>query len=110
MNLFDETFIRNYCEDSFCEFVSDVCVRLKRNNMSYRLAQEKMEKLQCDFPKLRKIIEDNESEELTKEEAEALGKYLRSADDARWEEAKELFLVGMRESYYLFKLLRIIKK
>ena len=76
MNLFDETFIRNYCEDSFGEFVSDVCVRLKRNNMSYRLAQEKMEKLQCDFPKLRKIIEDNESEELTKEEAEALGKIL----------------------------------
>ena len=55
MNLFDETFIRNYCEDSFGEFVSDVCVRLKRNNMSYRLAQEKMEKLQCDFPKLRKL-------------------------------------------------------
>ena len=45
MNLFDETFISNYCEDSFSEFVSEVCVRLKRNNMSYRLAQEKMEKL-----------------------------------------------------------------
>lgn len=110
MNLFDETFIRNYCEDGFREFVSDVCVRLKRNNISYKTAKEKMEKLQCDFPKLRKLIEDNESEELSKTEVEALGKFLQSSDDARWEEAKELFLMGMRESYYLFKLLRIIKK
>ena len=50
MNLFDETFIRNYCEDSFGEFVSDVCVRLKRNNMSYRSAQENVNvKFFCRF-------------------------------------------------------------
>lgn len=110
MNLFDETFIQKYCEDCFVEFVSDISLNLKKNNKTYRMIQEKKEKIQCDFPKLRKLIEDNECESLTKEEVTALGMYLHLIKEAKWEEEKELFLMGMREFYYLFKLLQIIEK
>ena len=60
MENFDETFIKDYCDDNFAEYLS-------------------------------------------------LKKYLLLKDDSREIEEKEIFIQGMRESYFLFKKLDLLK-
>ena len=35
MDNFDETFIKDYCDDNFAEYLSDMLVRLKKSNPEY---------------------------------------------------------------------------
>lgn len=109
MNLFDETFIKDYCEDCFNEFVSDISVTLEKENMDYKKTLEEMEKILCDFPNLRRTLEDCEYLSLNEKEVKALVNYLQLLDRIRHIEEREIFLVGMKEAYYLFKRLKIIQ-
>ena len=106
---FDQPFIESYFEDSFCEFVSDIFVNLQKKNKNYRNIIDEKEKLLNQYPNLRKLLEDYQSMELSKEEVSALSQILSLIDDKRILQEKELFLMGIREAYFIFKKTKIIK-
>ena len=51
-------FFDNY-NDYFYEYVSNVCVNLKKTNRKYQDSCVRQAKLLDNFPNIRKIIEDN---------------------------------------------------
>jgi len=101
-------FFDNY-NDYFYEYVSNVCVNLKKTNRKYQDSCVKQAKLLDNFPSIRKIIEDDVSCELSKEEVSALIQYLSLLDDKRMLEEKELFFKGGGEAYFYFKRIGIVK-
>lgn len=109
MKLFDETFIKNYCENNFAEFVSDSFVFLKESNSRYKSYIEQKSKILNEFPNIREMLENDDICDLKKEEVKALKSYLNLEDDCREMEEKEMFLRGMKEAYYLFKKLKLLK-
>ena len=101
-------FFDNY-SDFFYEYVSSVCVNLKKTNKKYQESCLKESKLLDNFPRIRKIVEDDASCELSKEEVSALIEYLSLRDDKRMLEEKELFFRGSGEAYFYFKRIGIFK-
>ena len=106
---FDLPFIETYFEDYFGEFISDIFINLKNKNSEYKNALSERENILRNFPNLRKIIDDDESISLSKEEVSALIKFLSLLDDCKTIQEKELFLRGIREAYCLFRRTKIIK-
>ncbi len=106
---FDQPFIETYFEDYFGEFISDIFVNLQKKNSRYKNITSEKEKILNEFPKLRKLIEDDECMALSEEEVSALSKVLCLLDDKKMIQEKELFLRGIREAYYFFKRTKIIE-
>ena len=82
---------------------------VKKTNRKYQDNCVKQAKLLDNFPSIRKIIEDDVSCELSKEEVSALIQYLSLLDDKRMLEEKELFFKGGGEAYFYFKRIGIVK-
>lgn len=107
--LFDQTFIENYCNDYFDEYISDSVMFLKKTNSEYQRLLNKKHKILQECPNLEKIMDNGTRIALSKYEA----KYIRDYDlvmiDLTILEEKEMFLRGMTEAYYLFKKMNLIK-
>ena len=101
-------FFDNY-NDYFYEYVSNVCVNLKKTNKKSQDSCIKQAKILDNFPRIRKIVEDDASCELSEEEVSALIQYLSLLDDKRMLEEKELFYKGAGDAYFYFKRIGIIK-
>jgi len=106
---FDETFIKDYCDDNFAEYLSDILVRLKKSNPEYNLLLKNQSNLMNKYDRLADVLENHCLYSLSKNEVKALKKYLLLKDDSREIEEKEIFIQGMRESYFLFKKLDLLK-
>ena len=110
MEQFSETFIEGYCDERFDEFLSDSTFYLKKNNDEYKKLLDEKRNILDNFPNLESIFDNSETKiGLTPEES----KYVRNYDlvmiDLSVLESKEMFIRGMREAYYLFKKMNIIK-
>lgn len=109
MEEFSETFIEGYCEERFDEFLSDSTFYLKKNNDEYKKLLDEKHNILDKCPNLVDILENEQEIELSAEES----KYVRDFDlvmiDLSVLESKEMFIRGMREAYYLFKKMNIIK-
>ena len=93
----------------FSELISDLYVNILKNNLEYSKITNKKEKILEGFPKLRKILENKEVIEISKEECNNLIKILNLKEEMKIIEEKELFFLGGRESYNYFKKIGIIK-
>lgn len=102
-------FFDNY-DDCFYKYVSDIFVNLRKNNKHYQEFSLAESELLNQFPKIRRVIEDEESYDLTKEEVNAFIKVLSLKDSKKMLEEKELFFKGGKEAYYYFTKMGIIKK
>lgn len=109
MEKFDETFIKDYCEDNFAEYLSDILVRLKKSNPEYNLLLQKQSNIMNQNDRLADVFENHCLFALSKNEVKVLKKYLSLKEDSREIEEQEIFLQGMRESYFLFKKLDLLK-
>lgn len=109
MENFDETFIKDYCDDNFAEYLSDMLVRLQKSNPEYNLLLKKQSNIMNQNDRLADVFENNCLFALSKNEVKALKKYLSLKEDSREIEEKEIFIQGMRESYFLFKKLDLLK-
>ena len=109
MDNFDETFIKDYCEDNFAEYLSDILVRLKKSNPEYNLLLQKQSNIMNQNDRLADVFENHCLFALSKNEVKVLKKYLSLKEDSREIEEQEIFLQGMRESYFLFKKLDLLK-
>ena len=109
MEKFDETFIKDYCEDNFAEYLSDILVRLKKSNPEYNLLFYFYFNIMNQNDRLADVFENHCLFALSKNEVKVLKKYLSLKEDSREIEEQEIFLQGMRESYFLFKKLDLLK-
>lgn len=109
MEKFDETFIKDYCDESFAEYLSDILVYLKKSNPEYNMLLKSQSSIMNKYDRLADVFENHCLFALSKKEVKALKKYLSLKDDSRQIEEKEIFLQGMKESYFLFKKLDLLK-
>ena len=109
MEQFSETFIEGYCEERFDEFLSDSTFYLKKNNAEYKKLLDEKHNILDKCRNCVDILENEQQVELCAEES----KYVRDFDlvmiDLSVLESKEMFIRGMKEAYYLFKKMNIIK-
>lgn len=110
MEQFSETFIEGYCEDMFDEFLSDSTLYLKKNNIEYQNLLKEKRSILDKCPNLEKIFDSDETRiGLSAEESKFVHDYDLVMIDLSVLESKEMFIRGMREAYYLFKKMNIIK-
>ncbi len=109
MDNFEETFLKDYCDESFAEYLSDVLVHLKKSNPEYNLLLKNQSSLMNKYERLADVLQNHCLYSLSKNEVKALKKYLSLREDCREIEERELFLQGMREAYFLFKKLQLLK-
>lgn len=103
MKILNNLFIKNYCEECFAEFTSDTFVNLRKSNKQYEILLKRKKQVLDNAPRLREILENQYSSELSKKEVKVLKKYLKLDDDSREMEEKEMFIRGMIEMYHLLK-------
>lgn len=110
MEQFSETFIEGYCEDMFDEFLSDSTLYLKKYNEEYKKLLDEKRNILDNCPNLERIFDVGELKtDLSAEETKYVHKYDLVMIDLSVLESKEMFIRGMREAYYLFKKMNIIK-
>ena len=59
MDNFDETFIKDYCDDNFAEYLSDMLVRLKKSNPEYESLLKKQSNLMNKNDRLADVLENH---------------------------------------------------
>lgn len=109
MKKFDESFIKDYCDENFAEYLSDILVRLKKSNPEYNSLLTKQSNIINHNDRLADVFENQCLFALDKEEVKMLKEYLSLKDSSREIEEKEIFIQGMRECYFLFKKLDLLK-
>ncbi len=82
---------------------------LKKSNSKYNLLLKNQSNIMNKNNRLADVLENHCLYPLSKNEVKALKKYLSLKEDIREIEEKEIFLQGMRESYFLFKKLNLLK-
>lgn len=109
MEQFSKTFIEGYCEERFDEFLSDSTFYLKESNVEYKKLLDMKHSIMDKCPNLVDILENEQQIELSAEESKFVHDYDLVMIDLSVLESKEMFIRGMREAYYLFKKMNIIK-
>ena len=90
MDNFDETFIKDYCDDNFAEYLSDMLVRLKKSNPEYESLLKKQSNLMNKNDRLADVLENHCLFSLSKYEVKILKNYLSLKEDSREIEEKEI--------------------
>ena len=98
-------------DDSFMPFLGTATKILEIKNPVYRELYAKYNKIIKEYPNVCKILELSEKAEIpneieTKKLVEAIDLYY----DMTYIEKKDVFFQGMREQYFLFANMNILKK
>ena len=102
------SFFDNYSGEFF-EHISYSEERLERENISYQRLCSEETKILKKYPRVRYFIEDNKNIFLSKIEQKKLRRILDIRDikdDYIW---KEMFYVGIREAYFIFKKCQLLR-
>ncbi len=109
MDQLEDTLFERISEDDFDRFLSDVSIEMKNNNQEYKdLLKQKHDILEKS-PSLENLLDNGRVVNLTPEELLLFYDYELIMIDLSVLESKEMFIKGMKEAYYLFKRLDILK-
>lgn len=104
-----KSFYKEY-EDMFEEYLEDVKRILRRKNQKYIKLQEKYHKILDENENLVWILEgDIKDRNLSNDECFALSKLVQIYYDMQSIEEKEIFFLGGKEVYFLFKKMEVLK-
>ncbi len=109
MEEFDDTFFERIDEDDFDRFLSDVTIEMKKHNQEYKELLEQKHEILKKSPALEDLLDNGKEVKLSPEEIWLFYDYELIMIDLSVLESKEMFIKGMKEAYYLFKRLDIIK-
>ena len=109
VKLFDQTFIESYCNEYFDEYISNSTIFLKNKSSEYQRLLDKKHKILEKCPNLEDILDNGTRIALSKYESKYIREYELAMIDIAILEEKEMFLRGMKEAYYLFKKMDLIK-
>lgn len=102
-----KSFLTAY-HDCFGELFGEVFYELEQNNKEYQEKQVKKNELLEQFPNLKDVVEMKKKISLSKEEVEALLKYLDIKMDLGIIEEVAIMYRGMKEEYMLLKNMGIL--
>ncbi len=94
--------------DYFGNLFDEVFCELEQNNQEYQVKQKKKNDLLKQFPNLEDVIEMKKTMSLSKEEVEALIKYLDIKMDLEIIKEVAIMYRGMKEEYMLLKNMGIL--
>ena len=104
-----KSFYKEY-EDMFEEYLEDVKRILRKKNQKYIKLQEKYHKILDENENLVWILEGNiKDRNLSNDECFALSKLVEIYTDMQSIEEKEIFFLGCKEAYFLFKKIGVLK-
>ena len=104
-----ETFYEEY-EDMFEEYLEDIRRNLRNNNEEYIKLQNEFHKILDKNENLVWILEGNiKDRNLSNDECFALSKLVEIYTDMQSIEEKEIFFLGCKEAYFLFKKIGVLK-
>ena len=104
-----ETFYEEY-EDMFEEYLEDIRRNLRNTNKEYIKLQKKFHKFMDENENLVWVLEgDIKDRNLSNEECFALSKLVEIYTDMQSIEEKEIFFLGCKEAYFLFKKIGVLK-
>ena len=104
-----ETFYEEY-EDMFEEYLEDIRRNLRNNNEEYIKLQNEFHKILDKNENLVWILEgQTENRNLSNKECIALAKLVQIYYDMQSIEEKEIFFLGCKEAYFLFKKIGVLK-
>lgn len=93
----------DYSDDNFYDYLDNVEINLSRMNDEYKRLSNEEELILDRFPKLRNAIELNQYTPLTAEECLNVVKIMDLRRDKDLIFEKEIFYVGIKNAYELFK-------
>lgn len=88
--------------------ISEMKINLKKNNEEYRKLVKKIENIKDKYPRIRDILDDECSSELTAEEGKALVNIVTIYYEISRIEEYQLFLLGGKEIFGILKKLKIL--
>ena len=101
--------IINHLDDAFDIALSELNYKLYKTNSKYETNYSEVRKLKELYPKLNSIYEGTTIDNLNEKEIEALINVIDCEREIRYIELKKVFVLGIREAYYLFKEMDMIK-
>ena len=104
-----ETFYEEY-EDMFGEYLEDIKRNLRNNNEEYIKLNKEFHKILDENENLVWILEGNiKDRNISSEECFTLSKLVEIYTDMQSIEEKEIFFLGGKEAYFLFKKIGVLK-
>ena len=104
-----ETFYEEY-EDMFEEYLEDIRRNLRNTNKEYIKLQKEFHKFMDENENLVWVLEgDIKDRNLSNDECFALSKLVQIYYDMQSIEEKEIFFLGGKEVYFLFKKMKVLK-
>ena len=98
-------------DDSFMPFLGTATKILEIKNPVYRELYAKYNKIIKEYPNVCKILETSEkAETLNEVETRKLVEALELYYDITYIEKKDVFFQGMREQYFIFANMNVLKK
>ncbi|MBP3831891.1 MAG: hypothetical protein ILA02_05930 [Clostridia bacterium] len=91
------------------ELIDSRRIALRTKNLEYANLRKQVCKIKEDFPNILALLEDNEVENLNTEECKYLQKLLLLYSRMIDYEDRKIFFLGVRENYFYFKNLELIK-
>ena len=95
-------------EDAFPEIDSDIVMDLSSTDDEYAALQEKLKKLQKDFPAIVKVVEGSGAVSLTANEHKALTQYLDVKTEMEDMERKQIYFRGHTDNFAYLKRIGVI--
>lgn len=108
----------NNCSDSFNdimgksfgEFVSDIEIDLENRNKDFKKMHDEISEIMNKYPKLRSVYEDEEANDLSKKECNALIQIWNNKIKLKYLVYEEMFYRGNVEAYYYLKKIGLLKE
>lgn len=96
--------------DEFWAYLENTIYEMGKNDEEYMMCSEQIEKILSEHPNLRKVLEDEEVIELTKEDIESLIELKEFYINRSESEMKNLFYLGGQNLYYYLDKTHILDK
>lgn len=104
-----KSFYKEY-KDMFEEYLDDVKKILRKKNQKYIKLQEKYHKILDENENLVWVLEgQTEGRNLSNKECAELAKLVQIYYDMQSIEEKEIFFLGVKEAYFFFKKIGILR-
>lgn len=103
MNNKDINFFKQYCNECFERFESDIFVILRKTNNKYANLLKERENILNKYPNCRLVIEDKKNVCISESDSKALIKLFEIMDEKKQIESREMFIRGMLEAYDFLK-------
>lgn len=94
--------------DNFDDMVNDTLLDLEKNNKRYRRLNKTNKKIRQQYPRVAEIYNTENPQKLNAKEIDSMITIMNNEIDMKYIMYEKMFMLGLKEAYYLFKRMGII--